>query len=56
MQFLALIYNTEGSDDIDWDTLIDQYRKFGEQAETARAMLGGRSVTTNLDSHLCAVM
>jgi hypothetical protein len=44
MQFVALIYNTEGSDDVDWDTLIGQYGKFGEEAQAAGAMLGGEAL------------
>lgn len=41
MQFIALIYDTEGSTDVDWDTLIQQYGEFGEKAQSAGVMLGG---------------
>ena len=27
MQYLALIYNTEGNDDVDWETTVEQIRK-----------------------------
>jgi len=41
MQFIALIYSTEGEDDVDWDTLIQQYGEFGTKAQEAGVMLGG---------------
>jgi len=41
MQFLALIYSTEGSDDVDWETLIQQYGEFGQRAQEAGVMVGG---------------
>jgi len=41
MQFLALIYSTEGSDDVDWETLIQQYGEFGRRAQEAGVMVGG---------------
>lgn len=41
MQFIALIYSTEGADDVDWETLIDQYREFGENAEKAGITMNG---------------
>lgn len=41
MQFIALIYNTEGNDDVDWDTLIEQYGVFGEKAQAAGVMVTG---------------
>lgn len=44
MQFLALIYSTEGSDDVDWDTLIGQYNTFGENAGAAGVMGGGNAL------------
>jgi len=44
MQFLALIYNTEGNDDVDWDTLIQQYGEFGEAAGAAGVLVGGNAL------------
>ena len=44
MQFLALIYNTEGSDDVDWDTLIGQYQTFGAEAGAAGVLGGGNAL------------
>jgi hypothetical protein len=44
MQFLALIYNTEGEDDVDFDTLIGQYHAFGEEATAAGVMAGGNAL------------
>ena len=41
MQFIALIYNTEGNDDVNWDTLMKQYDQFGTDLEGAGIMLGG---------------
>jgi hypothetical protein len=41
MQFMALIYETEGSQDVDWDTLIQQYGVFGENAQKAGVMVSG---------------
>jgi len=44
MQFLALIYSTEGADDVDWSVLIEQYNEFGEQAQAAGVMVGGNAL------------
>ncbi len=44
MQFAALIYSTEGQDDVDWDTLIEQYNAFGEEAGAAGVILGGEAL------------
>lgn len=44
MQFLALIYNVEGQDDVDFDTLIGQYHVFGEEATAAGVMIGGNAL------------
>ena len=41
MQFMALIYETEGAQDVDWDTLIEQYGVFGENAAKAGVMVSG---------------
>ena len=41
MQFIALIYNTEGNDHVDWETLIQQYGQFGTEHEESDGMLGG---------------
>ncbi len=35
MQFMALIYTTEGYDDVDMPTLLAQYHAFGEEAAAA---------------------
>lgn len=44
MQFVALIYSTEGTDDVDWDTLIAQYGQFSEAAQAAGVLLGGEAL------------
>ncbi|MEM7360002.1 MAG: YciI family protein [Pseudomonadota bacterium] len=41
MQFIALIYSTEGADDVEMDVLLDQYRAFGEAATEAGVMIAG---------------
>jgi len=41
MQFIALIYNTEGNDDVDWETLMQQYGQFGTELQQVGGMLGG---------------
>lgn len=35
MQYMALIYAAEDADDVDFDTLIQQYTEFGEKAAAA---------------------
>lgn len=41
MQFMALIYSSEADgDDVDFETLINQYRKFGEEAGAAGVLTG----------------
>jgi len=40
MQFIALIYSTEGADDVDWETLIKQYGEFGQRAQEAVLSFG----------------
>ncbi len=44
MQYLALIYNTEGNDDVDWETLMGQYQAFGEEAGAAGVLAGGNAL------------
>jgi hypothetical protein len=44
MKFLALIYSTEGQDDVEWQTLIDQYTVFGNEAASAGVLLGGNAL------------
>lgn len=44
MQFLALIYNTEGNDDVDMPTLMSQYRAFSEAARAAGVVQGGNAL------------
>lgn len=44
MQFLALIYSTEGSEDVDFPTLIGQYNAFGQAASEAGVMVGGNAL------------
>jgi len=41
MKFLALIYSTEGSDDVDMETLYGQYNAFGEEAGAAGVLVSG---------------
>jgi hypothetical protein len=41
MQFIALIYSTEGSDDVDMETLMGQYQAFGQAVSEAGVMLAG---------------
>ena len=44
MQFIALIYSIEGADDVDWETLIEQYNDFGQRARAAGVLLGGEAL------------
>lgn len=44
MQFMALIYDIEGSYDVDWETLIAQYGEFGEKAQAAGVLMGGNAL------------
>jgi len=44
MQYLALIYNTEGADDVEWSTLIEQYNEFSQAAQEAGVMVGGNAL------------
>jgi len=44
MQFMALIYATEGVNDVDWDTLTQQYGAFGKKAQEAGVMLAGEAL------------
>ena len=44
MQFIALIYNTEGNDHVDWETLIQQYGQFGTEHKESDGMLGGNAL------------
>ena len=44
MQYLALIYSTEGAEDVEWSTLIEQYNEFGQAAEEAGVMVGGNAL------------
>jgi len=41
MQFIALIYSTEGSDDTEMPILMGQYQAFGQAAGEAGVMLSG---------------
>ena len=41
MQFIALIYSTEGTDDVDMETLMSQYQAFGQAATAAGVMVSG---------------
>lgn len=41
MQFLALIYSVEESDDVDMPTLMEQYAAFAEKAGAAGVLAGG---------------
>ena len=40
MQFMALIYGTEGVEDVDMPTLMQQYQEFGENAGKAGVLQG----------------
>ena len=44
MQFIALIYDVEGSEDVDWDTLMEQYGEFSAGLTDAGGMLGGEAL------------
>lgn len=44
MQFLALIYNVENTEDVDMPTLMEQYRAFGEEAGAAGVLGGGNAL------------
>lgn len=44
MQFIALIYDVEGSEDVDWDTLMQQYGEFSAGLTEAGSMLGGEAL------------
>lgn len=44
MQFAALIYSTEGQDDVDWDVLIEQYGKFSKEAQAAGILGDGQAL------------
>jgi len=44
MQFLALIYNVENSDDVDMPTLMAQYEAFSEEAAAAGVLAGGNAL------------
>ena len=44
MQFLALIYSAEGSEDVDMPTLMQQYQAFGEEAGPAGVLGGGNAL------------
>jgi len=44
MQFLALIYNVENSEDVDMPTLMAQYNAFSEEAGAAGVLAGGNAL------------
>ncbi|HCH32135.1 MAG TPA: hypothetical protein DE045_04225 [Oceanospirillaceae bacterium] len=44
MQFLALIYNSEGSEDVGMPDIIEQYTDFAQRAHTAGVMTGGNGL------------
>lgn len=44
MQFMALIYSTEGADDVDWPELMAQYGAFGEEAGAAGVLGPGNAL------------
>lgn len=44
MQYAALIYAVEGADDVDMETLLGQYRAFGEEVIAAGVMKGGEAL------------
>ncbi len=44
MQFLALIYAVEDQDDVDMQTLIEQYTAFEKEAQGAGVVAGGNAL------------
>ena len=44
MQFMALIYHTEGTEDVDMPTLMQQYQAFGEKAGKAGVLCSGNAL------------
>jgi len=44
MQFLALIYAGEDSDDVEIGELIEQYRAFDDEANAAGVIVGGNAL------------
>jgi len=44
MQFLALIYSSEGSEDVTMSELLQQYADFGQRASTAAVLEGGNAL------------
>jgi hypothetical protein len=44
MQFLALIYAAEGQDDVDMETLIQQFTAFDDAAGQAGVLIGGNAL------------
>jgi hypothetical protein len=44
MQFLALIYSNEGSEDVTMSELMEQYTDFSQRAHTAGVMEGGNAL------------
>ena len=44
MQYMALIYNAEGTEDVDMPTLMGQYQAFGEKAGQAGVLISGNAL------------
>ncbi len=44
MQFMALIYGTEGAQDVDMPTLMQQYKEFGQNAAKAGVLGSGNAL------------
>jgi hypothetical protein len=44
MQFLALIYSSEGSEDVTMPELMEQYTDFGQRASAAAVVEGGNAL------------
>jgi hypothetical protein len=53
MQFLALIYSNEGSEDVTMSELMEQYTDFSQRAHTAGVMEGGNAYSPYLQQPLC---
>lgn len=44
MQYMLLIYGVEGAEDVDMNTLLEQYAAFSEAAEAAGVFLSGEGL------------
>ncbi|NVK56768.1 MAG: YciI family protein [Alteromonadaceae bacterium] len=44
MQYMLLIYGVEGAEDVDMDTLLEQYGVFSEEAGKAGVLISGEGL------------